>query len=316
MRAALLAAGVAAALLAARPAAAYVRYVSDGGKPFKWPQSCVPMTVFPNDLVGMMTLDEIMTAVSASAATWSKSSDPCTYLDLTVTSSSDPTPRAINDGRNNIIFRTTSWCRLTDNGECDPRMPYDPAALALTTISAGVSSGIIRDTDLEVNVAGGYRWADLVIHPELLGAGQSTYDLQNAVTHEMGHVIGLDHTCYLDPPPLIDNKGQPTPDCADAPPDVLATTMRSTTKPGVTDMRDLAPDDQLGVCEIYPASQDPMICGTEPDDGCSCATGGRTAPAASFVMVAAAFLVALRARGSGRRSSPPRRPGRPASRPR
>ena len=304
-------------LLAARPAAAYVRYVSDGGTPYKWPQSCVPMTVYPNDLVGMMTLDEIVNAVSASAATWSKSSDPCTYLDLTVVSSSGPTPRATNDSRNNVIFRTTSWCKLTNKGECDPRIPYDPAALALTTIFAGMESGIIRDTDLEVNVAGGYRWADLVIHPELLGAGQSYYDLQNAVTHEMGHVIGLDHTCYLNPPPLIDNNGQPTPDCAGALPDVLATTMRSTTKPGVTDMRDLAPDDQLGVCEIYPASQDPMICGTEPDDGCSCATGGgRGAPTASFVMVAAAFLVALRARGSGRLSSPPRRPGRPASRPR
>jgi hypothetical protein len=301
MRVVLLAAGVAAALLAARPAAAYVRYVSDGGKAFKWPQSCVPMTLFPDDLVGMMTLDEIVGAVGASAATWSKSGNPCTYLDLNVTSSSGPTPRAINDGRNNIIFRATSWCKLTDKGECDPRMPYDPAALALTTISAGMSSGIIRDTDLEVNVIGGYKWADLVIHPELLGAGQAYYDLQNAVTHEMGHVIGLDHTCYLDPPPLIDNNGQPTPDCADAPPDVLATTMRSSAKPGVTDMRDLAPDDQLGVCEIYPASQDPMICGT--DDGCSCATGGRARPVASLVIMAAAFLVALRARRSGSRSA-------------
>lgn len=294
--------GFAVCLLAARPAAAYVRSLTDGGAACKWPQSCVRMTFFPDDLVGMMTRDEIAGAISAAAATWSKSSDPCTYLDLTVSSSSDPTPRAINDGKNNIIFRTTSWCKLTATGECNPTMPYDAAALALTTVSAGTSSGIIRDADLEVNAASRYLWADLVIHPELRAAGQSFYDLQNAVTHELGHVIGLDHTCYLDPPPLIDNNGQPTPDCVRAPPDVLATTMRSSSKAGDVDMRDLAPDDQRGVCEIYPASQDPMTCGPDAADssGCSCAAGGPTAPAAaSFVLVAAAFLV--RRRRSSRR---------------
>jgi MYXO-CTERM domain-containing protein len=292
-----LAAGAAAVLLATRPAAAYVRYVSNSGKVFQWPQSCVVMTHYPSDLVGMMTRDEINGAVEASAKTWSKSSDACTYLDIQVSSSSDPTPRAVNDGRNNIIFRSTSWCKQMPGGECDPTMPYDPAALALTSVSASTSSGIIRDADLEVN-AYRFSWADLVKHSDLRGDGQSFHDLQNAVTHEMGHVIGLDHTCYLQPPPLIDNSGQPTPDCASAPPDVLATTMFPSANPGDVDKRDLAPDDQLAVCEIYPAAQDPMVCapgGTDPK-GCACTTGGPATPGLASFVLAAALLLIMRGR--------------------
>jgi len=262
---------------------------------FHWPQTCVPMVVYPNDFVGMMPLEEILGAVDASAGAWSAGSNPCTYLQITVSSSMDETPRATFDGRNNIIFRTTSWCKLTETGACDPMVPpYDPNALALTSVTAGMSSGIIRDVDMEVN-GFGPAWADLVTHPELRGT--RFHDLQNAVTHEIGHVIGLFHTCYLEPPPLIDNTGQPIPDCASASPDIRATTMFPSADPGDLDKRTLEPDDELGLCEIYPAAQDPMTCmdsGTE--DGCSCATAGVRASAAGSMLMLAATLAVLRAR--------------------
>lgn len=297
MKRALVAAALVAAALVGRPAAAYVRYTSSNGKMFMWPQSCVAVTAFPDDLLGMMTRDEILNAVDASAATWSSVSDPCTYLNIMVSSSSGTTPRAVNDGRNNVIFRSTSWCKQTDTGACDPAVPYDPAALALTSVSASTSSGIIRDADVEVN-AYHFSWADLVIHPDLRGDGQNFHDLQNAVTHEMGHLIGLDHTCYLQPPAPVDNNGNPIPDCADAPADVLATTMFPSANPGDIDKRDLAPDDQQAVCDIYPASQDPKTCSpgqTGGSKGCS-ATGGAPATALSLLVMFAVALLATRAR--------------------
>jgi hypothetical protein len=285
----------------ARPAAAYVRYMSAGGKPFKWPQSCVPMTAYPNDLTAMMSIDEILSNVTAAAATWSNVSDACTYLHIDITSSTGDTPRAVNDGHNNVIFRASSWCKQNPGGDCDPAVSYDPAALALTSVSASTSSGTIRDADLEVN-AFHFRWADLVVHPELRGPGMTIHDLQNALTHEMGHVIGLDHTCYLQPPPLIDNNGNPTPDCADASPDVLATTMFPSANPGDVDKRTLAPDDQQAVCDIYPAAMDPMVCAPVTTnsslEGCSCAAGGARAPGAALAVtgLGGALLFAVRAR--------------------
>jgi len=299
-RAAFLTIGLAASLaVSARPAAAYVRYVSESGKPFEWPQSCVALTAYPNDLTAMMTLTEILSDVNAAAAAWSKVSNPCTYLMLNVSSSGDPTPHAANDGRNNIIFRTTNWCKLTAAGDCDPSMPYDPAALALTSVSASTSTGTIKDADIEIN-ANRFHWADLVMHAELATAGMSVHDLQNALTHEMGHLIGLDHTCYLQPPPLIDNNGNPTPDCNDAGPDIKATTMYPSANPGDVDKRTLAPDDQQAVCEIYPASMDPMVCApmmsSTLKEGCACAAGGAVGPAALLSIAGAAGLLAARAR--------------------
>ena len=84
------------------------------------PQTCVPMVVYPNDLVAMMPVEEILAAVSASASAWSAGSNPCSYLQITVASSTDEVPRAKIDGTNNIVFRTMSWCRLADTGACDP----------------------------------------------------------------------------------------------------------------------------------------------------------------------------------------------------
>jgi MYXO-CTERM domain-containing protein len=292
-----LGAALAAALICAKPAAAYVRYTSSTGKMFKWSQSCVQLTAYPADLEPMMPVEEVLGAVDASAATWSTTSDACTYLDLMVSSSTDPTPRATNDGHNLVIFRTTNWCKLAANGTCDPAVQYDPAALALTSVSASTSSGAIRDADIEVN-AFHFQWADLVTHPELRGAGMSFHDLQNAVTHEMGHLIGLDHTCYFQPPAPIDATGAPIPDCADASPAVLATTMFPSANPGDIDKRTLAPDDQMAVCDIYPAAENPMSCtpqGMSPPgggDGCACAAAGAPAPAGLVVLIAAALLLA------------------------
>jgi MYXO-CTERM domain-containing protein len=294
-------AGFVVATALAGPAAAYVRYTSNSGKMFKWPQSCVELVAYPDDLEPMMTSEETMAALQASAAVWSMVSNSCTYLDISITSSTGKAPRAANDSHNNVIFRSTKWCKLMDNGECDPDVFYEPAALALTSVSASTASGTIRDADLEVN-SFHFDWADLVAHPELRGT--LYHDLQNAVTHELGHVIGLDHTCYLQPPPLIDNTGQPTPDCTNAPPAVLETTMFPSANPGDIDKRTLAPDDQQAVCDIYPAAADPMMCvpTAPPDEGCgSCATAGAPAPAAGLLLAIAGALLALRPRRRDRR---------------
>ena len=90
------------------------------------------------------------------------------------------------------------------------------------------------------------------------------------MTHEMGHVIGLVHTCYLEPPPPIDNKGQPIPDCADATPDIRATTMFPSADANDIEKRTLEADDKQGLCDLYAPAQ----------DGCACATAGPPASGA------------------------------------
>jgi MYXO-CTERM domain-containing protein len=222
---------------------------------------------YPTDLP-LMTRDQTRDAIAGAVAAWSKQ-DPtigaCSYLDLRlqIAAATDPQPASANDGMNIVAFRRDTWC---------PRPPncYDPSALALTTVSARTSTGEIIDADIEINAVN-WSWADVTRNAPT-GTEQ---DLQNAVAHEAGHLIGLDHTCFLGGgTPPNDQNGNPIPDCASASAAVMETTMFPSANALDTNKRTLAPDDQMGVCGSYPLASDPMICPapTTPDAGADGAT--------------------------------------------
>jgi MYXO-CTERM domain-containing protein len=253
----------------AREADAYVRYQTATGVGFALMPSCLPLPIFvyPGTF-SQMTVDEVTGAVTAAAAAWSTGANPCTFIEFAVTVESGLAPRAANDRRNTIIFRDTSWCGLDSTGGCDPTRPYDPAAPAMTTVSARLTTGEILDADIEINALN-FAWADRVAHPELV----VRYDLQNVLTHEIGHLLGLDHSCFLAGQSRpSDNAGQPVPDCANAPASVQATTMFPSNVPGDLEKRTLEPDDRAAVCGIYPAAATP--CPSGADAACTCAPPG------------------------------------------
>jgi hypothetical protein len=311
-RAGVTALGVCAMLGLAWPgrADAFVQYKATTGVRYHWGTTCVNVTVYPNDLLTDMTFDEIAVATTKAAATWSGGENACTYLQLQVATSTSGTPLARRDFRNVIVFRTTSWCKSSDPvGTC-----YDPAALAITSVFASTKDGRIQDGDIEVN-ARYFSWTNLDDHP----AARDSQDLQNALTHEMGHLIGLDHTCYLPGSlpndgagnPIIptDDQGLPIPDCEHASAEVQATTMFASAPPGDVQKRTLAPDDQKAVCSIYPLALDPMVCplpGSSSSSGC--ALSGAPAPGhrgpgqvAALAGTLALALATWRARGRRRR---------------
>jgi hypothetical protein len=286
-------------LLAAPRAEAYVRYKTSKGVGFFWPQTCVPVSVYPASMTDVngnmeMTPDAIVHAVTASAEAWSGGDNACTFIEVNVTASTDPTPTAGLDYTNAVIFRTTSWCAPTDPpGMCS----YAPEALAITSVFVDKVNGRIIDGDIEVN-SKGFIWTDLDTDP----TGKGKQDLQNALTHEMGHLIGLDHTCFvagMKGSPALDNKGTPVPNCDSAPQEVQATTMFASAIPGDVAKRTLAPDDIQAVCDIYPIAKDPMKCPVKdvasPMTACACATSGRGdgAGAARAVSIFGALALAL-----------------------
>jgi hypothetical protein len=292
------------AVLAVRPARAFVRYKTSTGLGFFWPQTCVPVSAYPLSMANMtghmdMTSQQIMQAATAAASAWSTAtmmgaSSSCTFLRVNVTESTGEAPAARLDYKNSLVFRTLSWCPASG----DPC--YDPSALAITSVFVDTTNGHIQDADIEVN-AKNFDWADLVADPTLASSAQ---DLQNALTHEMGHLIGLDHTCTAGPvtPTPIDNAGQPVPTCDEASAAVRATTMSALAVPGDTGKRTLEADDVAAVCDIYPVAMDPMKClaaDVAPSGGeaCRCATGaGAGGPAAAALTGLAVLAAALRRR--------------------
>lgn len=123
----------------------------------------------------------------------------------------------IKSNKNIIVWYYNNW-------------PYEPNGVALTTVTYDDKTGKIYDADIELN---GYYYRFDVVEKT-----PSTYtDIQNTITHEIGHMIGLDHV--FEPESV----------------------MYPTAKAGEIKKRSLSQDDIDGVCAIY-----------KNESGCSCAT--------------------------------------------
>jgi hypothetical protein len=194
-------------------------------------------------------------------------------------------PPAAYDARNSVIFRTERWSM-----SANPDKAYNAFALAITSVFAK-PDGHIVDADIELNTVyvdgalAGKRFAnldDVGAMPNLI----EVYDLQNTLTHEFGHFVGLDHSCFTEDPsdPLgqdrpNDNLGNPVPDCFDAPQSVQETVMFASTQVREVSKRVLSPDEVLAACDIYPQDQDPKQCALDvPNDGIGCSIEGGRRP--------------------------------------
>lgn len=280
-----------AAVMASAPgtASAFVRYRTSKNQPYSWREKTVAIVGYSSGLPSM-TIDEITTAMTASVAAWGQE-DPanatCSYLALTLTVMPVETapPDAVRDGVNTIALRDGSWTGICSTSPEGLQECHQPGELALTTVWSK-TCGEIVEADVEVNAdrsvpGAGFMWADL----DVAGEEGQRHDLQNALTHEMGHFIGLDHTCVLNGAyardknnkPIIptDNLGQPVPSCNNViypDPDVmnLKPTMFPSANPGDIDKRTLSDDDRAGLCAIYPIGTSPVSCGGS-NGGCSIA---------------------------------------------
>lgn len=257
-------------LVGAGPVHAYVRRTNNMGVPLWWRTRAMSIAGYEQGFGVDLTADQIAGAMSEAALQWTRS-DPdlatCTDLQLPVAfhDISQVPPDLARDGVNTIAART-AW-------------PYDHVALAQTSLFYVKSSGEILEADLEVN-AEDFTWADVTVD-----TGRGLQDLQNALTHELGHFIGLDHPCYLSDVVTdeTDNLGQPVPNCNAVPfnSPIREATMFPSADPGDVSKRTLSGDDDLAVCDIYPAglpTAGANATGTDKASGCTCALSAGAAP--------------------------------------
>jgi MYXO-CTERM domain-containing protein len=251
----------------------------------------------------------VTTAIEASAAAWNDAG--CSYFKLDIDPPAAGGAAVLTKpvAENFVLFRSDTWCPPDSTEAC-----YDANATALTTVfyvdkPGDASDGQIIEAVVEVNnvdfaftVTGS---APATAH------GRPVADIQNTLTHEFGHVLGLDHTCYdgwnpcqnasgqtckssdtgcackvnrlactteLDCYPT-DNTGQHIPSCgaANLPASVTDATMYNFAAAGDTSKRTLSQDDIDGVCAIYPLASDPKHCArvdtASSGGGCAVARG-------------------------------------------
>jgi len=256
-------------LVATQPAFAFVRTTSDhSGVAVQWLERC--LIVRPDSRGSQdVPLDQIEATLDRSVTNWGSRTLACGYLLL----QSAPASRSADvgiDGKPTVVFRDQSWQRPGS------KTMRDPSIIALTTVfyvdtPGYVGDATILDADIELNGVNYTFTTDITTAQPR--AGTQIADLENTLTHELGHVQGLAHTCWdhVKPTPPLDDQGQPIPDCNDALPEsILATTMYPyPLSPGETSKRHLAQDDVDGICEVYPATAPPPACHQELDGGCS-----------------------------------------------
>lgn len=298
--------GAALVLLACRRAEAYVQFRTPDGVGWSWHgTNCMPIVAFTQGFDDM-TVNEVTAAATGAAAAWSARQHPCTHLTLTMQMSAQPTPTVVPRRLTSLVFREGQWCKVTNGGSCSEDAAdlavYDATVLMLTSSEVSNRSGAMTRAAIEVNAAD-FTWSDLVVHPDR--AVGTTQDLQNALTHELGHFIGLDHNCTsagVDPRFMLDENDQPAPDCATASPELMEATMYPTAPQGDLQKRTLAADDLSALCDIYPAARDPGVCAPPwvQEEGCGCAAAAGNAPPATLVGLALSMLALARRRASRR----------------
>lgn len=270
--------------LLVEPAHAYVRAVTSLGVPVWWRSPSITMDVYLGAPPPILTADQYWNASQLAAQTWSHDEVACTGLSISMRRNAEATTAVGFDQKNVIVFGRDAWCQ--SSAATDPIAPCYPAnALAVTTLVKNKTTGEIVDADMEINAAY-FSWTDLVANPTQ--AGGNTADFQNTLTHELGHVIGLAHTCYSlndGPSPLLDNTGNPEIDCSasNVPASVTDATMYPVVATSDTDRRTLSPDDMRAVCDIYPGQ-------TAFFAGSGCSVAGPSSAKRGWAIGLACFL--------------------------
>ncbi len=215
-----------------------------------------------SDLGNPVTGDAAFTAVSNALASWQAAMNNCGSLALA--EGPHVSARAIGydpssaSNPNLVVFRTRSCSAVVpdsdpcrSSGDCGNQYDcwfYGSYVIALTTTHYKIESGQILHADVEMNstadpLSREAYYFTAVDSPRCDPLDRSSWsqscvawDIQNSMTHEFGHSLGLDHTSYS------------------------TSIMTPTSVAGETWKRRIDSGSSQFVCDVYPAGLPPRDC--------------------------------------------------------
>jgi hypothetical protein len=239
--------------------AAFVRTgPTKAGNPLYWESGCVFLTI-DSDGTKEIAGDAEFPIIDQCIATWNDDTASCSYLQVMDAGKASVEVNG-KDYTNVLKFRDTSWCRPATAD--DPAKCYSDSSAGITTVTyvddGGTRDGAIVDADIEITG----KIFSISANGMTLGTTGCNAELANTLTHELGHLHGLEHTCLASgDPPRTDGDGKPVPSCsATSDPKITEATMYPFQDCGETKKETLEPDDIAAICAIYPTADDPHTC--------------------------------------------------------
>lgn len=221
------------------PAMAWTILQNGDGSELRWTQMPIPYAINPGNAQGL-TISEVMGAVSGAMGAWSSIDGASVEF-----SDQGQTPiQAVDYDEVNTIYFESEWT-------------MDPELMAITA-NWSYSDGTIVGFDIRINERD-HKWST--------GGTMDADDLQNMLTHEVGHGLGLDHTTLDD-----------------------AATMFANAIPGETTKREPKSDDRQGVQYLY-GEGTAMDASEEAAGGCS---SSGLAPRGTAVFLLAGVMLGWR----------------------
>jgi len=282
------------ALLVTSPAYGYVRALSSTGTPLDRRGKC-PQLELGGPSNPALSTERLSAALMTSADAWNTPTASCANPRIVVATNGASASDIGYDGTNLVIWRLPGFCDVPSHHQDDVCTARNAAAV--TTVffidkPGSARDGELLEADVELNAVD-FNFSDQGVPDRV--------DLVNTITHEFGHVLGLDHTCYTVPgsAPAIDSTGAAVPSCfplSALPAEATQATMFNFETPGEIDKRAPTTAETEGVCAIY-AGHSTICHGSE---GCSIAPATHAVSLALTLLVVAALLWARR---RGRRRS-------------
>lgn len=275
-----------------RPPTEYGCKVGETPQIVRWTQGCIPWRIDETTVAR-----RFFPGIQAAFETWNAVDGSALSLHYAGTTDQNEVGYDCRDGgrRNaNVVTFDEDWERSNQ-------------IIGITTVTYNVTTGAIFDADIALNTK--HYVIDTVGRPGV--DAEITMDLQNVLTHEVGHFVGIDHT--------LEHSYVGTGHYTQA-------TMFANTGYGQVSQRALDDDDKAAIRASYPGDKDadatcpkaPVDHFASPSDydgtrmnckerrrkregcGCSSLSDGEGAPmAATLALVFGGFMVLRRRTRSG-----------------